>query len=156
MKPSDKEVYFYDKGRYSFPQLTSGVDSAARNFANMKANKETAESLGAVQASKEQIRAEWQGGLDSCNVGWALNNPAKEDTYVYIPYRTSRGEGSGCSNPNVLSGDLPFASGLQGTEKWGLWLYGKKPTNLADCNGPVPAGQPCVGKYSPSKVSKYS
>jgi hypothetical protein len=158
MKPSDKEVYYYDKGgRNAFPQLTSGDGSAARNIANMKANKVTAESLGAVQASKEQIRAEWQGGLDLCNAGWALNNPEKDDTYVYIPYRTTRGSGSGCENSNVLSGDLPFSTGLQGTEKWGLWLYGKKPTNLPDCDGPAtPTGQPCVGKYSPSKVSKYS
>jgi hypothetical protein len=152
MKPRE-EVYFYDKGRYFFPQSASGLNSVQQNIVNMKANKATAESLGAVQASKEQIKAEWKGGLDSCNYGWAANDP-----WVYMPYRTTRGKDSGCENPNVLSGDLPSASGLQGTEKWGLWLYGKKPTNLPDCNGtvPVPAGQPCVGKYSPSKVSKYS
>jgi len=152
--PNDKEVYFYDKDRYSFPQYTS--NSMEQNKANIEANIATAASLGAVQASKEQLKAEWQGGLDSCNAGWIANIPGNDDSRVYIPYRTNRGEGSGCSNPNVLSGDLPFAAGIQGTEKWGLWLYGKKPTNLPDCNGPMTPGQPCVGKYSPSKVSKYS
>ena len=150
-----KEVYFYDVNRYGIPQLTTGDNSVNRNFDNMKANKQTADSLGAVQATKEQLIAEWKNGLDSCNAGWVYNNPLKEDANVYIPYRTTRGTGSGCENKDVLSGEIPSASGLQGTEKWGMYLYGVKP-KLPDCNSGVASGTPCVGNYAPGKTSKFS
>ena len=122
----------------------------------MKANKQTADSLGAVQATKEQLIAEWKNGLDSCNAGWVYNNPLKEDSNVYIPYRTIRGTGSGCENPFALAaGEIPSVSGLQGTEKWGMYLYGVKP-KLPDCNSGVASGTPCVGNYAPGKTSKFS
>jgi len=152
-----KEVYFYDKYRYSIPQLTSitGGDGTQINYDNMAANKSIADKYNATQATKEQLIAEWKGGLDSCNYGWLYNNIEKEDTNVYIPYRTSRGLNSGCEKVDVVSGDIPSASGLQGTNKWGLYLYGKKPS-LPDCNGGgLTDGQECVAKYSPTKFSKY-
>ncbi len=151
----NKEVYFYDVNRYGIPQLTTGDNSVNRNFDNMKANKATADSLGAVQATKEQLIAEWKNGLDSCNYGWVYNNPLKEDSNIYLPYRTTRGKDSGCENKDVLSGEIPSASGLQGTEKWGMYLYGVKP-KLPDCNSGVASGTPCVANYAPGKFSKFS
>lgn len=147
LKAEDKEVYYYDIGRYSFPQMTTNVGEQVEY---RKKNKETAEKLGAVQASKDQIIAEWKTGLDACNYAWSGDT---DETFVFAPYRTTRGSGSGCEKTNVLSGEIPSASGLQGTKKWGLWLYGKKP-DLPTCDGSSITA--CVGKYSPTKKSKYS